>query len=56
MLRDHGWTRLAHVVKWPPVRGFLKLILEIILPLASLARRGEVIRIGVGRESVPMYN
>jgi SAM-dependent methyltransferase len=56
VLRDYGWTRLAHVIKWPPVRGFLKLILEIILPLASLARRGEVIRIGVGRVSVPMYN
>ncbi|HLC43338.1 MAG TPA: hypothetical protein VJO34_17145, partial [Methylomirabilota bacterium] len=49
MLRDRGWIRLARLMKRPLIRGLLKLILEITLPLGSLARRGEVIRVGAKR-------
>lgn len=49
LLRDHGWRGLAAVAEWRPAYGVLKLALEVTLPLARLARRGEVIRIGVRR-------
>jgi hypothetical protein len=53
MLRDRGWIMLARFMKWPPCHGLLKLILEVTLPLVSLARRGEVIRVGVNRVCPP---
>ena len=48
-LRDHGVSWLARVAEWRPVYGALKLGLELTLPLACWARRGEVIRIGIER-------
>jgi SAM-dependent methyltransferase len=48
-LRDHGVPRLARAAEWRPVYGALKLGLELTLPLARWARRGEVIRIGIER-------
>ncbi len=48
-LRDRGWPRLAGLAEWRPVYGVLKLALEITLPLARAAHRGEVIRIGAVR-------
>jgi SAM-dependent methyltransferase len=48
-LRDRGVPRLARVAEWRPVYGALKLGLELTLPLARWARRGEVIRIGIER-------
>ncbi len=48
-LRDRGWTGLARFCEWRPVYGVLKLFLELTLPLARWARRGEVIRVGVER-------
>jgi SAM-dependent methyltransferase len=49
LLRDHGWNTLASVTESRPVYGALKLGLEVSLPLARLARRGEAIRIGAVR-------
>jgi hypothetical protein len=49
LLRDHGWNTLADVTEWRPVYGALKLGLEVSLPLARLARRGEAIRVGAVR-------
>jgi len=46
-LRDRGWHRLARAAEWRPVYGVLKLALELALPIARWARRGEVIRVGV---------
>lgn len=46
-LGDRGWPGLARLTEWRPVYGVLKLFLELTLPLARAARRGEVIRIGV---------
>ena len=46
-LRDRGRTRLARFAERRPVYGVLKLILEVTLPLARLAKRGEVIRVGI---------
>ena len=46
-LRDGGLPRLARFTEWRPVYGVLKLLLEVTLPLARLARRGEVIRVGI---------
>jgi SAM-dependent methyltransferase len=46
-LRDRGWDGLARAAQWRPVYGVLKLVLELLLPLATLARRGEVIRVGI---------
>jgi SAM-dependent methyltransferase len=46
-LRDGGSPRLARFTEWRPVYGVLKLLLEVTLPLARLARRGEVIRVGI---------
>jgi hypothetical protein len=43
------WARrLARTAEWRPVYGALKLFLELTLPLARLAGRGEVIRFGIG--------
>jgi SAM-dependent methyltransferase len=50
-LRDHGCPGLARVAEWRPVYGVLKLILEVTLPLARWAGRGEVIRVGVERRA-----
>jgi SAM-dependent methyltransferase len=46
-LRDRGRPGLARFTEWRPVYGVLKLFLEVTLPLARRARRGEVIRVGV---------
>ena len=46
-LRDRGWDRVACAAAGRPAYGVLKLLLELTLPLARWARRGEVIRIGV---------
>ena len=46
-LREHGWPRVARSAECRPVRGALKLFLEVTLPLARLAGRGEVIRVGI---------
>src|SRR5262249_28283612 len=46
-LSDRGWDGLARMAESRPVYGALKLFLELALPLARRARRGEVIRIGV---------
>jgi SAM-dependent methyltransferase len=51
-LRDRGWAGLASAAEWRLIYGLLKLVLELTLPLACRARRGEVIRVGaVKRES-----
>jgi len=49
LLRDRGWNALARLTEWRPVYGVLKLGLEVLVPLARLARRGEAIRIGAVR-------
>lgn len=49
LLRDRGWNTLAGLTEWRPVYGVLKLGLEVLVPLARLARRGEAIRIGAVR-------
>ena len=46
LLRDRGWNALADFTEWRPVYGVLKLGLELLVPLARVARRGEAIRIG----------
>ena len=46
LLRDRGWNRLAGLSEWRPVYGVLKLGLEVLLPLARAARRGEAVRVG----------
>jgi SAM-dependent methyltransferase len=46
-LRDRGRPGLARFAERRPVYGVLKLFLEVTLPLARLAKRGEVIRIGI---------
>ena len=46
-LRDHGRTRLASDTERRLVYGLLKIFLEVTLPLVRLARRGEVIRVGI---------
>jgi SAM-dependent methyltransferase len=48
-LRDRGWNALARLTEARLVYGVLKLGLEVSLPLARLARRGEAIRIGAVR-------
>jgi len=48
-LRDRGWSALARFVERRAIYGVLKLFLEVTLPLARLARRGEVIRVGIRR-------
>jgi SAM-dependent methyltransferase len=48
-LREAGLAGLAQATARGPVHGILKLGLELALPLAGWARRGEVIRIGVAR-------
>jgi SAM-dependent methyltransferase len=48
-LHDRGWPGLARFIESRPIYGVLKLFLEVTLPLARLARRGEVIRIGIRR-------
>jgi SAM-dependent methyltransferase len=50
-LRDRGAPALARACEWRPLYGVLKLGLELTLPLARWARRGEVIRIGIERAS-----
>jgi len=45
-LRDRGRAGLAHASESRVIYGVLKLGLELTLPLACLARRGEVIRVG----------
>ena len=50
LLRDRGWDALARLTEWRPVYGVLKLGLEVLVPLARLARRGEAIRIGAVRK------
>ena len=49
LLRDRGWKRLARFTERRLVYGVLKLGLEVLVPLARLARRGEAIRIGAVR-------
>jgi SAM-dependent methyltransferase len=49
-LRDRGSSKLAELVRRRPAYGALKLVLELALPLASWAGRGEVIRIGAVRD------
>lgn len=46
LLRDRGWNALARLTELRAVYGVLKLGLEVLVPLARLARRGEAIRIG----------
>jgi len=46
-LRDRGWPALARLAELRPVYGVIKLFLEMTLPLVRLAKRGEVIRVGV---------
>ena len=46
-LRDRGLGELARLSEWRPVYGVLKLFLELALPLARWAGRGEVVRVGV---------
>jgi hypothetical protein len=48
-LRDRGLVGLARMAEWRPVYGVLKLVLEVTLPLARWAGRGEVVRVGVER-------
>lgn len=52
-LRDRGLDRAARLAEWRPIYGVLKLGLELTLPLACWARRGEVIRVGVAKGSTP---
>jgi SAM-dependent methyltransferase len=49
LLRDRGWNALARLTELRPVYGVLKLGLEVLVPLARLARSGEAIRIGAVR-------
>jgi hypothetical protein len=46
-LRDQGWSELASLTERRLVYGLLKIFLEVTLPLVRLARRGEVIRVGI---------
>jgi SAM-dependent methyltransferase len=46
-LRDHRLVGLARLAELRPVYGLLKLLLELTLPLARWAGRGEVVRVGV---------
>jgi len=46
-LRDRRRDGLARAAEWRPVYGLLKLFLEMALPFARWAGRGEVIRIGI---------
>jgi len=46
-LRDRGRPALAGLTERRPVYGVLKLFLEVTLPLVRLAKRGEVIRVGI---------
>src|SRR5262249_39275935 len=48
-LRDRGWTGAAKFTGLRPVYGVLKLGLELLMPLARMARCGESIRIGAVR-------
>lgn len=48
-LQDRRAPALARACEWRPLYGALKLGLELTLPLARWARRGEVIRIGIER-------
>jgi SAM-dependent methyltransferase len=48
-LRDRGLDRTARLAEWRPVYGVLKLFLELTLPLARWAGRGEVLRVGIER-------
>jgi len=50
LLRDQGWSRLAGLSEWRPVYGVLKLGLEVLVPLARVARRGEAVRLGAVRD------
>ena len=51
-LGDRGLSRLARLTEHALVYGVMKLALELTLPLVSLLRRGEVIRVGVSRGAV----
>jgi len=44
-LRDRGREGFARAAEWRPAYGALKLFLELALPIARAAGRGEVIRI-----------
>jgi len=48
-LSDRGWAALARATERRAVYGVLKLGLELLVPLARGARRGEAIRIGAVR-------
>jgi len=48
-LSDRGWSALARATERRVVYGVLKLGLELLVPLARGARRGEAIRIGAVR-------
>jgi SAM-dependent methyltransferase len=46
-LRDRGFPGLARLAERRAVYGLLKLVLEVTLPFARWARRGEVVRVGI---------
>ena len=50
-LRDRDCHRLARAAEWRPIYGVMKLCLELALPCCRLVRRGEVIRVGVVKDS-----
>jgi SAM-dependent methyltransferase len=50
-LSDRGFDRLLRFTERRFVYGVTKLLLELIVPLAALLRRGEVIRVGVRKEA-----
>jgi SAM-dependent methyltransferase len=52
-LRDRRAWRLARLAEWRPAYGVLKLFLELTLPLARWAGRGEVIRMGIEHRAFP---
>jgi len=51
-LRDRGWSAFARAAERRVVYGVLKLGLELLVPLARGAGRGEAIRIGAVRSRV----
>ena len=53
MPRPSLTAALARLAELRPVYGVLKLFLEVTLPLARLAKRGEVIRVGISPKQTP---
>ena len=52
-LRDRGFPGLARLAERRAVYGLLKLVLELTLPFARWARRGEVVRVGIEHGDTP---